>query len=100
MFTHIFSQDTECLKEFCCRTLGSLIEYDKNNNGELLSTLRQLLDSSFNWKATAHSLFIHINTLYYRVNKIQELLELDLSRMDTRVNLYTAVKIWDTLNLI
>ncbi|WP_198142797.1 helix-turn-helix domain-containing protein [Syntrophomonas zehnderi] len=43
------------------------------------------------------SLFIHINTLYYRINKIEHLLELDLSRMDTRVNLYTAIKIWDML---
>lgn len=100
VFTHIFSQQPECLKDFCYKTLGNLLEYDKTNNGELLTTLRQLLDSSFNWKSTADRLFIHINTLYYRVNKIRELLNADLSRMDTRVTLYTAVKVWDTFNLI
>ncbi len=100
IFTHIFSQNPDGLKEFCYKTLGNLLEYDKTNNGELLTTLRQLLDSSFNWKSTADRLFIHINTLYYRVNKIRELLNADLSRMDTRVMLYTAVKVWDTFNLI
>ncbi len=95
----IFSQDSEMLKSFCYKTLGKLMDYDKSNHCELLSTLRQLLDNSMNWKLTADRLFIHINTLYYRVNKIEKLLNLDLSRMETRVNLYMAIKIWDTLTL-
>ena len=93
----IFSQEVKVLSDYCQKTLYPLTEYDRNHQGELLATLRQLLDNSFNWKATADSLFIHINTLYYRINKIEHLLALDLSRMDTRVNLYTAIKIWDTL---
>ncbi len=95
----IFSQDSKLLKNFCYKTLGKMMDNDKSNHGELLSTLRQLLDNSFNWKFTADSLFIHINTLYYRVNKIENLLNLDLSKMETRVNLYMAIKIWDTLRL-
>jgi len=93
----IFSQDIEMLKRYCHKTLGKVLNYDRNNHCDLLPTLRQLLDNSFNWKSTADRLFIHINTLYYRVNKIEQLLAIDLSRMDTRVNLYTAIKIWDTL---
>lgn len=93
----IFSQEVKVLRSYCYKTLGVLMDYDKNKHGDLLVTLRQLLDNSFNWKTTADSLFIHINTLYYRINKIENLLHVDLSRMDTRVNLYTAIKIWDTL---
>lgn len=100
VFAHIFTQDPEALAGFFHKALGPVMEYDKANNGELIPTLRQLLDSGVNWKSTADALYIHINTLYYRINKVEELLHADLSKMDTRVNLYTAIKVWDTLKAI
>lgn len=50
-------------------------------------------------KSTADSLHIHVNTLYYRINKIEQLLDLDLSKMSAQVELYTAIKVWDTLKI-
>lgn len=94
---HIFAADKESLKEYSLKTLGKVLEYDNSNHGELIPTLRQLLNSSFNCRAAADNLFIHINTLYYRINKIEELLGVNLSQMNTRVNLYTAILVWDTL---
>lgn len=98
--SHLFSSDLSFLKDYCLMTLGIVLEHDRSNHGELIATLRQLLNSSFNCRATADSLFIHINTLYYRMNKIQELLAVDLSQMNVRVNLYTAILVWDTLRAI
>jgi len=97
LYCPIFSQDLKDIRNFCLQTLGKVIEYDEKNDGELLLTLRKLLDSSVNMKSTADSLFIHVNTLYYRVNKIEELLEIDFNSMDSRVNLFIALKVWDTL---
>lgn len=94
----IFSQEPRVIKQFCSNTLGPLLEHDGKTDGELLPTLRKLLDSGGNMKSTADSLFIHVNTLYYRINKIEELLGMDFSSMDTRVNLFIAVKVWDTLH--
>lgn len=99
LYYPIFSQELSDIKDFCLQTLGKLIEYDEKNDGELLATLRKLLDSSVNMKSTADSLFIHVNTLYYRVNKIEELLEIDFANMDNRVNLFIALKVWDTLQI-
>jgi len=99
LYYPIFSQDLQDIKAFCLQTLGKIIEYDEKSDGELLLTLRKLLDSSVNMKSTADSLFIHVNTLYYRVNKIEELLEIDFNNMDSRVNLFIAVKVWDTLTI-
>lgn len=93
----IFCQSLGDIKKYCLQTLGKIIEHDEKTDGELLPTLRKLLDSSVNMKSTADSLFIHVNTLYYRVNKIQELLDIDFSDMDSRVNLFIAIKVWDTL---
>lgn len=99
LFTHIFSRDIESLKTYAANTLGKVLDYDETNGTELLVTLRLLLDNSMNWKWTADYMHTHVNTLYYRANKIKELLDIDLSTMETRVNLYTAIKVWDTLRI-
>lgn len=100
VFTLIFSQDIEKVKHFCNKSLGRLIETDEKEDSGLLSSLRKLLDNNFNWKSTADSMFMHVNTLHYRIEKIEELLEVDLSKMEDRTDLYTAIKAWDTLRLI
>ncbi|NLU46985.1 MAG: PucR family transcriptional regulator [Syntrophomonadaceae bacterium] len=99
LYYPIFAQDPQDIIDFCRQSLGKIIEYDEKTDGELLLTLRKLLDSSFNMKSTADSLFIHVNTLYYRVNKIEELLGIDFNNMDSRVNLFIALKVWDTLTI-
>ncbi|NPV91352.1 MAG: hypothetical protein HPY50_11345 [Firmicutes bacterium] len=100
MFSLLFSQDFTTLRNYCIDSLGKLLKYDDAATRELLSTLRLLLYNGVNWKATADDLFIHVNTLYYRISKIEELLNIDFSDMDTRTNLFTAIKVWDILNLI
>jgi hypothetical protein len=96
----IFSQEIKHIHEYCNNILGRLIEHDCKNDGELLPTLRKLLDACVNIKATADRLFIHVNTLYYRINKIEQILNIDLAKMETRVELYTAIKVWDTLQIL
>ena len=96
----VFSLDLASIQGYCSGILSRLIEHDHKNEGELLPTLRQLLDACGNIKAAADSLYIHVNTLYYRINKIEQILDRDLSQMDTRVELHTAIKIWDTLQIL
>ena len=100
VFTFVFSQDKDTLKEYCMHTFGKLIEYDKQTDGVLFPTLRALIDNRFNRKSTAESLFIHVNTLLYRREKIAQLLKIDLSDMEDQTNLYIAIKVWDTLKTI
>jgi hypothetical protein len=100
IYRPIFSQEVNHIYKYCSHTLGRLIDHDCKNDGELLPTLRKLLDTGGNNKATADQLFIHVNTLYYRINKIEQILNLDLSTMNVRVELYTAIKVWDTLQVL
>lgn len=99
VFTCIFSADVNLLRSYTINTLGKLLDYDQANNTQLLDTLRHLLDNNINWKCTADHLCIHVNTLDYRVKKVEELLGVDFSTMETRVNLYVAIKVWDVLNM-
>ncbi|HEY3424734.1 MAG TPA: helix-turn-helix domain-containing protein [Negativicutes bacterium] len=100
VFSHMFSQDVAFLKSYCIKILGGIMEYDRKNQTKLLPALRMLLDNCCNWKATADSLFIHVNTLHYQVAKIEHLFGVDLSKMDSRTNLFTAIKVWDTLRIL
>ncbi len=99
IFTPLFSQELETVKMFCRNTMEPLFDYDTKNKNSLLPTLMELVNSNFNLKETAKKLFIHINTLYYRIEKIEQLLQTDLSLMSTRTNLFTALKSWDLLHM-
>ncbi|TGE39336.1 hypothetical protein E4K67_07840 [Desulfosporosinus fructosivorans] len=99
IFTPLFSQELEIVKMFCRNTLEPLLSYDTKNESSLLPTLTELVNSNFNLKETAKNLFIHVNTLYYRINRIEQLLRVDLSLMSTRVNLFTVFKSWALLHM-
>ena len=71
------------------RTLNKLRQADKN--GLLVKTLLTWFGHNMQSAATAQALFIHRNTLEYRLNKISELTKLDLNRTDDRFLLYIAV---------
>ena len=44
-------------------------------------------------KATADKLFLHVNTVKYRLARIQNLAGIDLQEPETRFNLVLALKI-------
>lgn len=98
-FTTIFSQDLEIVKIFCRNTLEPLFDYDSKNEGSLFLTLTELVNSNFSLKEASKNLFIHVNTLYYRISKIEQLLGVDLSLMSTRFNLFAALKSWALLHM-
>ncbi len=58
--------------------LGGVLEYDKINSSDLTFTLETYLDENCNVTTTAERLFIHRNTLKYRLRKIEELLNCNL----------------------
>lgn len=58
--------------------LRRLQEYDQAHSTALLHTLCVCLLQEQNLHATARQLFIHRNTLVYRLQRIRTLLQLDL----------------------
>ena len=97
IFGNLFSSPAEDIRAFCRQTLDKLLEYDHDYDTELQLTLRTLLDENFNYKLTAEKLFIHVNTVRYRAEKIAQLLNIDLNSPDVRFNLYAAIRIGDVL---
>jgi len=99
IFKLLYKQEAYLLKEYYYETLHKLIDFDKNNNGELLPTLDALISNNMDIKLTAEALFIHVNTLRYRIRKIEEILRIDLSKLENVVNLFVALKIKALLKL-
>lgn len=62
------------LDNFCNDALGKLIDYDREHNSELLITLKVFFEHNQNAIKTAKALFIHYNTLRYRLETIEKLL--------------------------
>jgi DNA-binding PucR family transcriptional regulator len=76
---------------------GTSLELSEANEGVLLPTLRILLDNCFNWKKTAQQMYVHVNTLHYRIKKVEQLMQIDLSQMENRVNTFLAIKLYDLM---
>ncbi len=99
VFSIIFSHDMDTVKNYCLQVLGKLIDHDEKYGTDLVDTLRILLENACSWTTTANQLYVHVNTVYYRMFKVQKLLDVDFSLFETRLHLYTAIKAWDTLNV-
>jgi DNA-binding PucR family transcriptional regulator len=77
--------------DFINKALGPLIEYDRTNNTELVSTLAIYLENQFSQQKTAEKCFVHISTLRYRLQRIEEILDITLSSSGQAFNLYVAI---------
>jgi DNA-binding PucR family transcriptional regulator len=74
-------------------TLGELIAYDKKNSTDLVNTLEALINKDCNLIRTAEALFIHKNTLKYRIKRIEEILQCDLKNLEQILNFSVAFKV-------
>ena len=64
--------------DYCNDKLKKLEMYDQTNGAFLVETLLAYYMSGFNVGKTAEALYIHRNSLQYRLKKIEEILEVDL----------------------
>ena len=64
-----------------------------DNNGLLYRTLQAWFHHNVQPLATSKALFIHRNTLEYRLNRISELTGLELGNFDDRLLLYLALQL-------
>jgi DNA-binding PucR family transcriptional regulator len=74
-------------------TLGPVVEHDTRYNSQLVSTLATFLDCGGSWVRTAELTHLHLNTVRYRMGRIEELTGRDLSSTADRADLYLALKL-------
>ena len=73
--------------------LGPLLYSEKENKEELLETLSLFFDSGCNVKDTSEKMYMHPNSIRYRIEVIEEIYGIDLNTCKDRVNLAIALKL-------
>ncbi|MDG9702357.1 PucR family transcriptional regulator [Streptomyces sp. DH37] len=79
-------------RAFTARLLDPLREYDLRHRAELIPTLEAFLASDGSWTRCASRLHLHVNTLRYRVGRIEQLTGRDLSRLEDKVDFFLALR--------
>jgi len=70
-----------------------IIHHDEKYNTELLATALKFVENDGKVPETARAMFIHKNTIRYRLNKIKEILRMEDSNLDFLEQLSIAIKL-------
>ena len=91
------SSDTEYLKKFVDQSIGKLKKYDEENNTVLFDTLKILIKNMGIRTKTAKELYLHRNTLFYRIKKIESILDCSLDREEKLIELGAAIRLYEVM---
>jgi purine catabolism regulator len=82
------------VERFCLDAIGPLVAYDRENDTNLTVTLRTFLEHNQNSAKTAKLLFIHYNTLRYRIDRAKEILGDFLENPQQRLEIELALQLY------
>lgn len=83
----------EEMQRFYEDTLGTLATYDRLHDAELVHTLEVFFEHNANASQASRALFVHRNTLNYRLQRIVEITGLDLGDPEARLVFQIALKV-------
>lgn len=81
-------------------SLNSLIKYDNKNNSNLLETYVTYIESGNDSNITCDKLFIHRNTLLYRLRKVQSFTNKDIYDGKTQFKILLTYYLYKKYNLL
>ncbi|MFD2706110.1 PucR family transcriptional regulator [Salibacterium lacus] len=86
------------LEKFCAYTLQALLDVSRGDQS-LLHTLSVYLETHCQISETAKRLYVHRNTVIYRLEKVEQILGQDLKDPETTLRLRLALRIQTSLQL-
>lgn len=90
--------DGSTLQQFVRGNLGPIIDHDQTKGSELLHTLKVYLDHDGSKQLAAQRLFIVRQSLYYRLEKIAELLGEHFMAPENRIAIQVALRAYQMLH--
>lgn len=97
LFSGIQSQ--EQLLDFYHKTIGRVVEYDRENGTSLTESMEAYFRQNGNISEAAKELFIHRNTFIYRIEKLKRVLDSELRDSEELLELQLGIKIMNYLKL-
>ena len=89
---------SEDLSRYLHPALPRLAAYDRSNGSNLEQTLYTYLKCACNTTETAEALYLHRNSVIYRLHRIEELCDIDLSDTDVRFMLRLSYAISNVIS--
>ncbi|WP_066065045.1 PucR family transcriptional regulator [Neobacillus soli] len=86
------------LEDFFMKRLGKIYGHDQLHGTSYIITLENYFLNNLNISETAKGMFLHRNTLIYRIEKIKEILNTDLKNSEELLQIQLALKIFRLLN--
>ncbi|WP_431800827.1 helix-turn-helix domain-containing protein [Halobacillus andaensis] len=91
--------DRNELQEYVDETIGEIITYDRKHGSELLRTLEVYFESNQNMVDSAKSLYVHVNTIKYRLRTIRQLLNITTIKGENAFELQLALRAANYLSM-
>ena len=91
-------KDEEVMQEYVRDTVQPLLEYDALHHTNLAGVLQCYLRHDGSLQDTANELIVHRNTVNYKINKASEILEMDLTRLENRLEVMLGFGICQILH--
>jgi hypothetical protein len=86
-------------EEFVQQVLGRLLDHDEQAQRDLLGTLRTYIAADYAPIVVARQLFIHPNTVHFRIRRLAELLGNNWPHGDQRFRVELALRLMDLLDI-
>lgn len=67
---------------------------------EMLATIYQFMENSLNLSETSRQLYVHRNTLVYRLEKLQKTIGLDVRQFEDAMTFKIAMMVWDYMEFL
>jgi sugar diacid utilization regulator len=80
------------LEDYYQQTLGRLEAFDRENGTNYLEVLERYFQFNGDFQAIARHFYLHPNTLRYRLQKIGEILAVNIHSLETQLDLLAALK--------
>ncbi len=91
-------KDEEKMQAFIEEYIGDIIRYDQKKDRDLMLTLSALIKNNGNVQKTSDEMFIHYNSLRYRIQKLKDL-GVDLNDGDRMIEVAVACQMYRYLHL-
>ena len=80
-------QDLASMRQLFEQTLGAVTKHDRENESARLETLEQYFACGCNLRMTAEKMFLHKNSVSYRLHKVEELTGRSMDDIQFRLEL-------------
>lgn len=92
--------DHDEVAAFLAETVHPLLEYDQTHGTDLLETLRVYCSEQGNARRVAEKMYLHYNTVLYRLKRIEQITGISLTDPDYWLNMQVSLKLLELNRVI